>query len=470
MTFAFKRAKSNDVYFYLHTGCVQKVGVYLFCSFFVVFGGTRIMTVYVEKVRAMEIFDSRGNPTVEVHAFLSDGTVAKAEVPSGASTGEKEAVELRDGGSRLGGKGVLKAVNNVNTEINKALQGADPFNQAKIDRTMIELDGTPNKARLGANAILGVSMAIARAAAKSKHEPLYRYLGGCDLELPQTFHNVINGGKHADNGIDIQEFMITPVKKTSFRDGFEKIVNTYHTLKKVIEDAGFETGLGDEGGFAPNLNSSEEALKMLHEAIVKAGYKPGEDIAIAFDAAASSFYNANDGKYHFEGHVWDGEQMIDFYEKLFKEFPEIISAEDPFDENDWDNFEKFTAKFGKQMQVVADDNVCTNPKLVRKAIKDKLCNAVLIKLNQIGTVTETLETIRLARKNNFTTMVSHRSGETGDTFIADFTVATNAAELKSGAPARSEHVEKYNRLLEIEEEIGVKDERLAHFPNNIDLD
>ena len=289
------------------------------------------MTVYVEKVRAMEIFDSRGNPTVEVHAFLSDGTVAKAEVPSGASTGEKEAVELRDGGSRLGGKGVLKAVNNVNTEINKALQGADPFNQAKIDRTMIELDGTPNKARLGANAILGVSMAIARAAAKSKHEPLYRYLGGCDLELPQTFHNVINGGKHADNGIDIQEFMITPVKKTSFRDGFEKIVNTYHTLKKVIEDAGFETGLGDEGGFAPNLNSSEEALKMLHEAIVKAGYKPGEDIAIAFDAAASSFYNANDGKYHFEGHVWDGEQMIDFYEKLFKEFPEIISAEDPFD-------------------------------------------------------------------------------------------------------------------------------------------
>ncbi|PXZ16549.1 phosphopyruvate hydratase [Lactobacillus helveticus] len=428
------------------------------------------MTVYIEQVRAMEIFDSRGNPTVEVHVYLSDGTVAKAEVPSGASTGEKEAVELRDGGSHLSGKGVTKAVANVNGAINDALKGMSPYNQAKIDRTMIELDSTPNKAKLGANAILGVSMAVARAAAHSKHEPLYRYLGGCDLELPQTFHNVINGGKHADNGIDIQEFMITPVKKTSFRDGFEKIVNTYHTLKKVIEEVGFETGLGDEGGFAPNLKSSEEALKMLHEAIEKAGYKPGEDIAIAFDAAASSFYNKEDGKYHFEGHVWDGDQMLDYYDKLLKEFPEIISAEDPFDENDWNNFEKFTARFGKNIQVVADDNVCTNPKLVRKAIKDKLCNAVLIKVNQIGTITETLETIRLARKNNFTTMVSHRSGETGDTFIADFTVATNAAELKSGAPARSERVEKYNRLLEIENEIGVEDERLAHFPNNIDMD
>ncbi|MBD0889365.1 phosphopyruvate hydratase [Lactobacillus gasseri] len=428
------------------------------------------MTVYIEKVRAMEIFDSRGNPTVEVHVALSDGTIAKSEVPSGASTGEKEAVELRDGGERLDGKGVMNAVNNVNTEINEALKGRSPYNQAAIDNLMIKLDGTPNKARLGANAILGVSMAVARAAAKSKNEPLYRYLGGCDLELPQTFHNVINGGKHADNGIDIQEFMITPVNKTSFRDGFEKIVNTYHTLKKVIEDAGFETGLGDEGGFAPNLKSSEEALRMLQEAIKKAGYEPGKDIAIVFDAAASSFYNKEDGKYHFEGHVWDGEEMLAYYDKLLTEFPEIISAEDPFDENDWDNFEKFTAKFGDKIQVVADDNVCTNPKLVRKAIKDKLCNAVLIKVNQIGTITETLETIRLARKNNMTTMVSHRSGETGDTFIADFTVATNAAELKSGAPARSERVEKYNRLLEIEQEIGVENERLAHFPNDVDMD
>ena len=428
------------------------------------------MTVYVEKVRAMEIFDSRGNPTVEVRAFLSDGTVAKAEVPSGASTGEKEAVELRDGGKRLSGKGVLKAIENVNGPINTAVKGMSPFNQADIDHKMIELDGTPNKAKLGANAILGVSMAIARAASKSKKEPLYRYLGGVDNELPQTFHNVINGGKHADNGIDIQEFMITPVKKDSFRDGFEKIVNTYHTLKKVIEDAGFETGLGDEGGFAPNLNNSEEALKMLREAIIKAGYKPGEDIAIAFDAAASSFYNHEDGKYHFEGHVWNGKQMLEWYGKILKEFPEIISVEDPYDENDWDNFEKFTAKYGTKYQIVADDNVCTNPKLVRKAIKEKLCNAILIKLNQIGTITETLETIRLAKKNNMTTMVSHRSGETGDTFIADFTVATNAGQLKSGAPARSERVEKYNRLLEIESEIGEENERLNHFPNNVDFD
>lgn len=428
------------------------------------------MTVYVEKVRALEIFDSRGNPTVEVHAYLSDGTVAKAEVPSGASTGEKEAVELRDGGKRLQGKGVTQAVANVNGPINDALKGLSPYNQAEIDRTMIKLDGTPNKAKLGANAILGTSMAIARAAAKSKAEPLYRYLGGCDLEMPQTFHNVINGGKHADNGIDIQEFMITPVAKNSFRDGFEKIVNTYHALKAVIEEAGFETGLGDEGGFAPNLNSSEEALKMLRKAIIKAGYKPGEDIAIAFDAAASSFYNTEDGKYDFEGHIWNGEEMLKYYDKLLKEFPEIISCEDPFDENDWENFEKFTAKFGSTHQVVADDNVCTNPKLVRKAIKDKLCNSILIKLNQIGTVTETLETIRLARKNNMTTMVSHRSGETGDTFIADFTVATNAGQLKSGAPARSERVEKYNRLLEIENQIGVENERLNHFPNNVDFD
>ena len=428
------------------------------------------MSVSIEKVIAREVFDSRGNPTIEVNAFLSDGTKSKSEVPSGASTGEKEAVELRDGGSRLGGKGVLKAVNNVNTEINDALKGKSPYNQGKIDKIMIDLDGTPNKARLGANAILGVSMAVARAAAMSKKEPLYRYLGGCNLELPQTYHNVINGGEHADNGIDIQEFMITPIKKTSFRDDFEKIVNTYHALKSVIEDAGFTTGLGDEGGFAPDLKSSEEALKMLQKAITQAGYKPGEDVAIAFDAAASSFFNPDDNKYHFEGHVWDGKQMLDYYDKLLQEFPEIISVEDPFAENDWSNFEKFNAHFGNKIQVVADDNVCTNPKLVRKAIKNKLCNSILIKLNQIGTVSETLETISLAKKNNMTTFVSHRSGETGDTFLADFTVATCAGQLKSGAPARSERVEKYNRLLEIEEEIGPDVEHLAHYPNNVDLD
>ena len=423
----------------------------------------------IENVHALEIFDSRGNPTVEVHVTLSNGVVGKAEVPSGASTGENEAVELRDGGSRLGGKGVSKAVNNVNTEINDALKGMDPFDQAKIDQTMIDLDGTPNKGRLGANAILGVSMATAVAAAKANRQPLYRYLGGIDLEMPQTFHNVINGGEHADNGIDIQEFMITPIAKTSFRDGFEKIVNVYHTLKKVLEDMGYETGLGDEGGFAPNMKNSEEALKALHESIVKAGYKPGEDIGIACDCAASYFYNKEDGKYHLEGKVLDDEELAAYYDKLLDEFPELMSMEDPYDENDVEGMVKFTQSHKDRIQIVLDDFICTNPALLKKAIKEGAGNASLIKLNQIGTVTETLETIRMSRKNGYNTMISHRSGETGDTFIADLAVAINGGQLKTGAPARSERVEKYNRLLEIEEELG-KGERLAFFPDNVDLD
>lgn len=426
--------------------------------------------IYIDKVKALEVFDSRGNPTVEATVILSDGVSGKAEVPSGASTGELEAVELRDGGSRLDGKGVLKAVKNVNTEINDALHGLDPFNQGHIDQVMIDLDGTPNKARLGANAILGVSMAVCRAAANETHQPLYRYLGGTDLELPQTFHNVINGGEHADNNIDMQEFMITPVERTSFRDGFEKIVNTYHTLKKVLEDEGYSTGLGDEGGFAPNLNSSEEALQMLHDAIVKAGYTPGKEIAIAFDAAASYFYNKDKKVYELEGNTYTADELGEYYGKLLKEFPEIISIEDPYSEDDWENFAKFTKNYGDQVQIVADDPVCTNPKLIRKAIEMGMANSILIKLNQIGTVTETLEAIRLARKNGYTTMMSHRSGETGDTFVADFTVATNAAELKSGAPARSERVEKYNQLLRIENQLGEDGTRLAHFPNDIDFD
>lgn len=426
--------------------------------------------VYIDKVKALEVFDSRGNPTVEATVILSDGVSGKAEVPSGASTGELEAVELRDGGSRLDGKGVLKAVKNVNTEINAALHGLDPFNQGHIDQVMIDLDGTSNKARLGANAILGVSMAVCRAAANETHQPLYRYLGGTDLELPQTFHNVINGGEHADNNIDMQEFMITPVERTSFRDGFEKIVNTYHTLKKVLEDEGYSTGLGDEGGFAPNLNSSEEALQMLHDAIVKAGYTPGKEIAIAFDAAASYFYNKDKNVYELEGNTYTADELEEYYGKLLKEFPEIISIEDPYSEDDWENFAKFTKNYGNQVQIVADDPVCTNPKLIRKAIEMGMANSILIKLNQIGTVTETLEAIRLARKNGYTTMMSHRSGETGDTFVADFTVATNAAELKSGAPARSERVEKYNQLLRIEDQLGKDGTRLAHFPNDIDFD
>ena len=313
-------------------------------------------------------------------------------------------------------------------------------------------------------------MATARAAANALHIPLYRYLGGTDLELPQTFHNVINGGEHANNQIDIQEFMITPVERTSFREGFEKIVNTYHVLKKIIADAGYSTGLGDEGGFAPDLPSSEDALKMLHEAIVKAGYVPGKEVAIAFDAAASYFYNRETKNYDFEGRTYTPQELGEYYGKLLNEFPEIISIEDPYGEEDWDNFSKFTSEYGQRVQIVADDPVCTNPRLIREAIKKGMANSILIKLNQIGTVTETLEAIRVARKNGYTTMMSHRSGETADTFVADFTVATNAAQLKAGAPARSERVEKYNQLLRIEEELGKAGTRLAHFPNQIDLD
>ncbi|KAF0491797.1 phosphopyruvate hydratase [Pediococcus acidilactici] len=428
------------------------------------------MTLVIENVKAREIFDSRGNPTVEVDVTLSNGIMGRAAVPSGASTGEKEAVELRDGGKRLSGKGVLKAIDNVNNNIAVALKGVDPFNQANVDQIMIDLDGTNNKRKLGANAILGVSMATARAAANALHIPLYRYLGGTDLELPQTFHNVINGGEHANNQIDIQEFMITPVERTSFREGFEKIVNTYHVLKKIIADAGYSTGLGDEGGFAPDLPSSEDALKMLHEAIVKAGYVPGKEVAIAFDAAASYFYNRETKNYDFEGRTYTPQELGEYYGKLLNEFPEIISIEDPYGEEDWDNFSKFTSEYGQRVQIVADDPVCTNSRLIREAIKKGMANSILIKLNQIGTVTETLEAIRVARKNGYTTMMSHRSGETADTFVADFTVATNAAQLKAGAPARSERVEKYNQLLRIEEELGKAGTRLAHFPNQIDLD
>ncbi|WP_125980761.1 phosphopyruvate hydratase [Loigolactobacillus iwatensis] len=426
------------------------------------------MSVYIEQVKAREIFDSRGNPTVEADVILSDGTMGRAAVPSGKSTGEKEAIELRDGGTRLQGKGVAKAVNNVNTEINTALNGMSPFNQADVDQKMIDLDGTPNKARLGANAILGVSMATLRAAANYEGIPLYRYLGGVDLELPQTFHNVINGGEHADNGIDMQEFLITPVKRSSFRDGFEKITNTYHVLKSLIEKAGYQSGLGDEGGFAPDLKSSEEALQFLHDAIITAGYKPGEDIAIAFDAAATSFAQA-DGTYKFEGLVKTADEMAAYYIGLLDKFPEIVSIEDPYGEDDWDNFAKFTKQVGDRVQIVTDDNVCTNPVLFRKAIKAGMANSFLIKLNQIGTVTETLEAIRIAKKNGYTTMISHRSGETEDTFIADFTVATNTAQIKTGAPARSERVAKYNQFLRIEEELG-SNARLAHFPDNVAFD
>lgn len=421
------------------------------------------MEVVIEKVSALEIFDSRGNPTVEVYLHLSDGAYGKAEVPSGASTGDREAVELRDGGCRLQGKGVRQAVENVNTVINDALVGLCPFNQADIDHLLIELDGTENKSKLGANAILGVSMALARAAAMSKGLPLYRYLGGIDLELPQPFFNVINGGVHADSGIDVQEFMITPVQRTSFRDGVEKIANTYHTLKTVLKEEGYQVGVGDEGGFAPQLDNTEAAIQMLYKAIEKAGYQPGTEIAIALDPAASEFYDQDKHCYLFEGKELSSAEMLHYYEDLVRQYPAIISIEDGFSEHDWSGFEAQTKAMGSQIQLVGDDIFVTNPKIFKQGIQNRVGNAILIKLNQIGTVTEAIDTMKLARQNHYNTMISHRSGETGDTFIADFAVAMNAGQIKTGSMARSERVEKYNRFLEIEAEMG-RYAHLAHFP------
>ncbi|MGP5429182.1 phosphopyruvate hydratase [Enterococcus malodoratus] len=421
------------------------------------------MTVVIETVKAREIFDSRGNPTVEADVILSDGSLGRAEVPSGASTGDREAVELRDGGDYLMGKGVMKAVRNVNTEINDTLKGVSPFDQAKVDKLMIDLDGTPNKSRLGANAILGVSMAIARAAAQSQGIPLYRYLGGVDIELPQPFFNVINGGVHADSGIDVQEFLLTPVKRDNFRDGVEKIANTYHTLKSVLSKEGYETAVGDEGGFAPKLGSTEAAIEMLYRAIKEAGYVPGEEIAIALDPASSEFYNDNTKKYSFEGKELSSNEMLIYYQELVRKYSAVISIEDGFSEHDWEGFKKMTEKMGDKIQLVGDDIFVTNPVIFSEGINKKVANSILIKLNQIGTVSESIETIKMARANGYTTMISHRSGETGDTFIADFAVAMNAGQIKTGSMARSERVEKYNQFLRIEEELeGYA--KLARFP------
>ncbi|WHA08960.1 phosphopyruvate hydratase [Enterococcus montenegrensis] len=421
------------------------------------------MSVVIENVKAREVFDSRGNPTVEVDVILSDATLGRAQVPSGASTGDREAVELRDGGDRLQGKGVLKAVNNVNTEIKDALVGLSPFDQEKIDHIMIDLDGTANKSRLGANAILGVSMAVSRAAAASKKEPLYRYLGGVDLELPQPFFNVINGGVHADSGIDVQEFLITPVKRASFRDGVEKIANIYHTLKGILAKKGLETAVGDEGGFAPKLGSTEAAIETLYEAIKAAGYMPKEEIAIALDPASSEFYNEDTHKYNFEGKEMSSDEMLTYYQELVAKYPAIISIEDGFSEHDWDGFKKQTDTMGANIQLVGDDIFVTNPTIFKEGIDKGVANAILIKLNQIGTVSESITAIKLARQNGYNTMISHRSGETGDTYIADFAVAMNAGQIKTGSMARSERVEKYNQFLRIEEELeGYA--KLAHFP------
>lgn len=421
------------------------------------------MTVTIENIHAREIFDSRGNPTVEVDVRLTDGTLGRAAVPSGASTGDREAVELRDGGARLQGKGVSKAVANVNGEIYEALKGQLPFNQAKLDHLMIELDGTKNKSRLGANAILGVSMAISRAAANSEKIPLYRYLGGVDLELPQPFFNVINGGVHADSGIDVQEFLITPVKRESFRDGLEKIANIYHTLKKILADKGLETAVGDEGGFAPKLGSTENAIATLYQAIESAGYVPGKEIAIAIDPASSEFYDDKEKVYRFEGQKLTSKELLTYYENLVEKYPALISIEDGFSEHDWEGFAAQTKAQGQKIQLVGDDIFVTNPEIFKEGIKKGVANAILIKLNQIGTVTEAIEAISLARKAGYKTMISHRSGETVDSYIADFAVAMHAGQIKTGSMARSERVEKYNQFLRIEEELG-KDVALAKFP------
>ena len=406
----------------------------------------------ITDVYAREILDSRGNPTVEVEVYLEDGTIATAAVPSGASTGMFEAVELRDGDkSRYQGKGVLKAVENVNDIIGPAIIGYDATEQVAIDKLMIELDGTPNKGKLGANAILGVSMAVARAAAQSLDLPLFQYLGGTNAkELPVPMMNIMNGGAHADNNVDIQEFMIMPVGAESFAQALRMCAEIYHTLKNVLKKKGLATGVGDEGGFAPNLGSNEEALQVIVEAVKEAGYEPGKDIKLAIDAASSEFYK--DGKYVLagEGKEKTAAEMVEFYAALVEKYP-IICIEDGLAEEDWEGWKLLTDKLGKKVQLVGDDLFVTNTERLSKGIKNDTANAILIKVNQIGTLTETFDAIEMAKRAGYTAVVSHRSGETEDTIIADIAVAVNAGQIKTGAPARSERVAKYNQLLRIED-------------------
>ncbi len=409
----------------------------------------------IENVCAREILDSRGNPTIEVDVLLDDGVVGRAAVPSGASTGVHEAVELRDGDkSRFGGKGVSKAVDNVNDTLADTLIGLDPTRQVEIDNAMIRLDGTPNKGRLGANAILGVSLAVAKAAAEEVGLPLYQYLGGVNAkELPVPMMNILNGGAHADNNVDIQEFMIMPVGASSFAEALRTNAEIYQALKAVLKAKGLGTAVGDEGGFAPNLKSNEEALQVIVEAIEKAGYKPGQDVKLAIDSAASEFYE--DGKYNLkgEGVVKTAKEMVDWYASLVEKYP-IISIEDGLAEDDWDGWKLLTDALGKKIQIVGDDLFVTNVERLKKGIDMGVANAILIKLNQIGTLTETLDAIEMAKRAGYTAIVSHRSGETEDTTIADVVVGTNAGQIKSGAPCRTDRVAKYNQLLRIEEDLG----------------
>ncbi len=404
---------------------------------------------------AREIMDSRGNPTVEVDVLLESGVIGRAAVPSGASTGTKEAVELRDGDkSRYLGKGVLNAIENVNTEITEAIIGLDAEEQSFIDKTLIELDGTENKDRLGANAILGVSMACARAAAEESGLPLYRYLGGSAfMQLPTPMMNIINGGAHADNSVDIQEFMIVPAGLPSFREALRAGAEVFHALKKTLHAKGLATTVGDEGGFAPNLPSNESALQLIMESIEAAGYEPGKDIYLGLDCASTEFYR--DGKYHLEseGAALTSAQFCDYLATLADKYP-IITIEDGMSEFDWEGWDLLTQRLGKSTQLVGDDLFVTNPKILREGIQKGVANSVLIKVNQIGTLTETFQTIEMAKRANYTAVVSHRSGETEDTTIADISVATNALQIKTGSLCRSERVAKYNQLLRIEEELG----------------
>ncbi len=418
------------------------------------------MSIIVD-IRGREVLDSRGNPTVEAEVLLESGVSATAIVPSGASTGETEAVELRDGDkNRFNGKGVLKAVENVNTKIADALIGEDSENQVEIDRIMLELDGTENKSKLGANAILAVSMAIARATAIELEMPLYRYLGGTNAKvLPVPLMNIINGGVHADNNLDFQEFMIVPVfggkdpENPKFSEALRCGVEVFHTLKGILKEKGHSTNVGDEGGFAPNLNSTKEALDILMEAIKKAGYEPGEDVLLALDAASTEFYDKEKKVYKFEGEELTAEDMIVIYEEIEGAYP-IISIEDGLAEDDIEGWKKLTEALGNKIQLVGDDLFTTNPKLIKNGIENGLANSVLIKLNQIGSLTETLDAIEITKNAAYTAVISHRSGETEDTFIADLAVATNAGQIKTGSASRTDRMAKYNQLLRIEEQLG----------------
>jgi enolase len=407
----------------------------------------------IDAVHAREILDSRGNPTLEVEVLLTDGSLGRAGVPSGASTGEFEAVELRDGDAdRYQGKGVRKAVDNVIDTIGPKVVGLDATDQRFIDQTMLDLDGTPNKGVLGANAILGVSLAVAHAAAESANLPLYKYLGGPNAHvLPVPMMNILNGGSHADSDVDIQEFMIAPIGAGTFSEALQWGAEVYHTLKSVLKQKGLSTGLGDEGGFAPNLPSNRAALDLIVEAITKAGFTPGEDVALALDVASSEFFT--DGAYQFEGKPHTAAEMSAYYGELVDAYP-LVSIEDPLYENDWEGWATITSELGSKVQIVGDDLFVTNPERLARGIKDGAANSLLVKVNQIGSLTETLDAISDAQRAQYTTMVSHRSGETEDTTIADLAVAVNSGQIKTGAPARSERVAKYNQLLRIEEELG----------------